>query len=291
MLPFVGVFILIESTYSTIPNEYSVKSRDIKHNIGEYHGLVLGPSLTQKGVDPGLLDMKIYNASLKGMDLEYRYEILKFAKRHNPQIEIVLFSISYVDLNHLTRVKNASALVFYEKYFDQTGIKTFLAQTRGATMIKEIIKYYRGKRDERIGIDTNGYKEYRKKDVRNLVKRADRLAPAILSRTPQFVDINRNQIKKVSQFCKEENIKLIFLTTPIHKSMSERFDDQQSEEIFGLCTEMSMTEDHVYYFNFMNQESFSSEFFQDPIHLNRKGTILLSEMINSELKNSLKPDH
>jgi hypothetical protein len=283
------MFTIVEVLYSKVPNEYSVKSSDLENHLCDFQGIIVGPSLTQKGIDPSLLEIPFYNMSLRGMDLGIRYKMLDKSIERCPNLEYIMVSLSYVDLNHITEYQNASAIVNFEKYFWSSGIKTYIAQNRGATMIKKIYQHYFKNGDSRDGLDKHGYKPNRRPDVKDLHQKAFELTPSIINPHPQFVEKNQEYLSNIIELCLEIDAVLIFISTPIHHSISNNFDDHQSQLTFEPIIELSKEDPNVLYFNFMTNSSFLDEHFQDPIHLNKKGSILLSKLINRQL-NQLQSD-
>ena len=101
-------------------------------------------------------------------------------------------------------------------------------------------------------------------------------------RAPYF--FNRSVVINLfSEFCKQRNIKLIFLTTPTYSTYRENLNANQLKKTFETINEFVNTHSNCYYFNWFEDKTFVAEDFFDADHLSDIGAKKLSKKLSQQI--------
>ena len=114
-----------------------------------------------------------------------------------------------------------------------------------------------------------------------------RLKIQIQNNNYKKIELNNNSLKNFYEsidFLNDKNIKVILLSVPNVHLINEK-QTQKYEEVLTVFQNLDNENKNIYYFNF--DEKFESKYnlFFDPIHLNRVGQKLFTQLFLNELKN------
>ena len=108
---------------------------------------------------------------------------------------------------------------------------------------------------------------------------------AVKRHTKNIVDkeilfANKNYLEKICETCYNKNIEVIILTTPTHYSYYSKLDKKQLEITTEICNELDEKYSNITYLNWLEKDNFIDEDFFDADHLNNKGAIKLTLLLN-----------
>ena len=247
--------------------------------------LILGDSQTETALNDSIIENSI-NLSKAGDPLYFNYVKLKKIIEKNKQLETVILGFTSSNLDskgfyEVPKFKSKYITYFYlidfEDYTDiiennqeglirgMTGLGRYFIKTRKLLNENEI---------NRLGIGAFrpispeiSNLEY---DIKNEV--------IIFGSSHDSLSIK--YFLKIAALCKTNNLSLIALNAPVHKSLSIR-QKVRNEEYLKFMKQFDTN------IQFWNYEDFSLEnrYFFDENHLNLKGAEIFSKLINKRLTN------
>lgn len=133
-----------------------------------------------------------------------------------------------------------------------------------------------------LGFGTDYTIENRKKDLN--LHNANITAKYHTNKNPSHVKENMAILYHFANICKEKNIKLIILTTPVTDLYSSCLDPTQLNLMHKSINEILDAYPETIYLNFMNDKRFNHNDFYDVDHLNTNGaqkfTTILTAIID-----------
>jgi lysophospholipase L1-like esterase len=94
------------------------------------------------------------------------------------------------------------------------------------------------------------------------------------------LDYNKIIINNIIAYCKTKKIKLVFVTLPAYYTYINKLDNRQINETIKYMESIAKEYDNVYYFNFLEDESFDNSDFFDADHLNESGAEKITKKLD-----------
>lgn len=269
-----------------MPNSYSYKHRWMLDNASQLEYLILGSSHTYYGFLPSAFFDNSFNLANVSQNPEYDLLLLKKYLPLCKRLHTVVIPVSY--------------FTFFDKPFEQgsewhfaINYKLYMGVDKHSNLSKynfeisnrpvysgKLLSFLKGK--ELPMCDTLGFgvgytiddkASTWKYDAQYIVKRHTAV------NWDEF-DGNLDNLRKVAQFCKENDLRLILVTTPTAESYYTLLDKAQLEKTYsaitGLCNDYSLN-----YYNYMTDIRFNDDDFHDGDHLSdigaQKFTTILKE--------------
>lgn len=292
----------IMSAFFAGENYYYQDSRERAELSGTLDFFVCGASHAMRGFRPDILDQELdvnsYNLSCSRQTMQGRYELLNLELNRNPAKTVVL-ELSY---DSMTRNRDEEGPEGDMYMLGKLGgfmprIKYFFSAIRpkeygrmyynyidnGVNCIKKIIHGTWTNKNTKL---EKGYAAYKRDDDelnQNLKK---------IYHTRSFEETvyepNVEYLNKIIALCKEKNVQLILVTTPLSKVTVCRYDNLDT---FREWYENIANENGLQYYDFnliMDKEEKlpDSSAFSDKFHLGNKGagtfTKMFTDVLNKE---------
>ncbi|MCD8268291.1 MAG: DUF1574 domain-containing protein [Parabacteroides sp.] len=103
------------------------------------------------------------------------------------------------------------------------------------------------------------------------------------STSPEVPDNNLEYLNKIIRFCENRNIKLYLITTPTWHSYYEHLDEHQLNRTFSTAKEITNNHKNVFYFNFLKDNRFDKDDFNNGDHLSEKGAAKFTQIIRETI--------
>lgn len=284
-----GLLFIGELVVRSIETPYRYKADWLRENGDKVKILVLGSSHTYYGIIPSVLGDSVFNLANISQTPEYDLALLKTFHSDMPNLETVIVPISYFtfrdpaleDMDHglCVQYKVGMGLPLHSDFslynLCITDFKSYAGRLRNLIMPQELNIC------DTLGFGLGFDLAHREPNWKEkAVDRAHDLTQ-ILPGRPEKVE---NVIKELVSYCKEKNIELIFITTPVITEFSSAIDRKQYEEmrekIRGLRENCNMK-----YYDFFMSDNFKDEDFHDSDHLSDIGARKLSLMLRDSLSN------
>ena len=298
------VFLLVvsmEHQLQQIPNDYSYKKSYLDNNSGEIQILILGASGGFLGINPVYISDNAFNACHVSESLDWSFKILKKYQNKLNSLDIIILQITYPSLWY--KLENDIESWRVKNYAVYYGIKSNSLKNNFEFLsnpflmnIERLIKYYLKKNNDiacnSLGWGT-GYKSELAIDLRETAKKAAFRHTVDIFSEENIILFNENLkvLNLFSEFCKQKNISLVFLTPPTYLSYRENIDYEQYNEMVKTINSFVKEHSNCYHLNFFDNNDFVAKDFFDADHLNEIGAEKLSLMIFEKLKekNLIKP--
>lgn len=285
-----SVFLLIilgitEYLLRIIPNDYSYKNSYYKENAKEIRIWNLGSSHAYFGIDPTHFKSTAFNGAHVSQSIKFDYYIFNKYINQMDSLKVLILPISYFTLfSNLEDGVEKWRVVNYTSYgIYLPNIRTSIRLLSDNKAFKKSIKSLLGKQDEKycteLGMGTQYSYENRSTNLTATAEAAvKRHTKNIVNKEILFA--NKNYLEKICETCHNKNIEVIILTTPTHYSYYSKLDKKQLYITTQTCNELDEKYPNVTYLNWLEDKNFIEEDFFDADHLNNKGAIKLTQLLN-----------
>ena len=289
ILPILFFFLVLEIAIRKIPNDYQLKKTYLDRNSAEINTLILGSSHTFYGVNPEYFSKKTFNAAYVSQTLDLDYDILNHYESKLKNLKTVIIPISYFSLFETLetdmekwRIKNYVLYYGLENKYQFTdhfeSLNSHISQN-----VKKVIKYYAFNESfvtsSNLGWGTNFNSENKKTFEGAFTAKKHTVKNFYL------YDKNLKSLNRIITLCKKNNINIVFITTPTHKSYNENLNKTQLEKTTTTISELVKNNSNCKYLNLLKSEKFNDEDFYDADHLNEIGAEKLSILTNKSISN------
>jgi hypothetical protein len=274
---------LVKISYFSQKNKYTYGIQQVNSEI-----IITGSSRAEHHYIPSVisdeLNLSCYNMGFGGQNIYFHYGIISsLLERYYPKIIIMeLFYIDYskTDSRH-DKDKLSILLPFYNK---NRAIKEIIDMRGWVEKIKLTSKIYPFnsqiysiifsflKNENNPTLISDGYVPLYG-EISSSIKYAEKTVDFELD------TIKISYIKKVISMCKQKNIRLIIVNSPILVNMDGAYESFQIICNIGKDTGIEV-------WNYENDTSFlKHEYFKDLVHLNNIGAYKFSKGIANRIKN------
>lgn len=292
----------IMSAFFAGENYYYQDSRERNELSGTLDFFVCGASHAMRGFRPDILDKELdvnsYNLSCSRQTMQGRYELLKLELNRNPAKTVVL-ELSYDSMTRnrdeegpegdiymlgklggfMPRVRYFFSAVRPKEY----GRMYYNYIDNGVNCIKKIIHGTWTDKNTKL---KKGYAAYKRDD--DELNQDLRKIYHTRSFEETIYEPNVDYLNKIIALCKEKNVQLILVTTPLSKVTVCRYDNLDT---FREWYENTAAENGLQYYDFnlikdKEEKLPDSSAFSDKFHLGNKGagtfTKMFTDVLNKE---------
>ncbi len=292
ILIFLFLLSLLEYKLSLVPNSYNWKRQRLCEQSPQIKCLILGSSHSYYGINPDEFSLKAINLANASQSLVLDTAIIKQFINQLPQLQVIIlpissFSLEYKLLDSPEDWRDCYSLRFLgvseapwwqvltqPKYLSLTWlygpvkIRDLLTHNFAVSYAQNISAsgWYCG--DDKHLI-TNEAAAARVKINENCMK-------------PKNLTIIHSCLEEVLALCNHRNIKVIFVTIPVHPYYFQNMDINrwaQSQTIIrAFCQKYNCV-----YLDHIQDKSFTDSDFRDTDHLSKTGAIHFSKLLNKNL--------
>lgn len=286
---FMTIFITALSLYLTFVIRFNVKTIENFRFHKGINKIIAGDSRTQYSINDKILPNTI-NISQNSEGLLYSYFKLKTLLLNNPQIDTVFLGVSYHNFsyyyNDIHRVPDVTSRYFFILApFEQ--IRLLMDTKNSLPMIQQSIiagtkNWIRNTPDYAF---LGGFESY----STNILLSDSFIVKRINSqyfddgKLYDFFEENIIYFGKIAKMCKEMNVTLIVLNTPMHPGYKEKVPPKFVNEFYSL-----VKIDGITIIEFNDLKLSDNDFLPDGDHLQESGarlaTLYLNELINKSGK-------
>lgn len=281
---------------------YKLNSLKLDKNINT---VVLGDSQSQTAFNDSLTANAV-NYSHNSEHFFLTYNVLKLIVKNNPQIRTLILgcsfhSISAFNERYLFGERNKPdnfSKLFYPRYFSMLDneSKLFLIERN----LPGVIKSFRGIALDMITSFTENYSKYQDYPfvgryypgrVRtfndSLIKESvvwHFYSDSTETQLEEFSSLQSEYLEKIISFCKEHDIKVILLNTPVHELYYKQIPEKYMSHYYSYMKELEKN-DNVTLYDYYNYK-LPDEYFGDGNHLNRTGASVFTPMIMNRINSN-----
>lgn len=285
IFPILFFFLVLEIALRKIPNDYQLKKEYLDQNASEINTLILGSSHTFYGVNPAYFSKKTFNAAYVSQTLDLDNDFLNSYQSRLKNLKTVILPISYFSMFETLetdvekwRIKNYILYYgFKNKYHFTDNFESLSNDIK--LNVKKVVKHYALNKSfitsSDLGWGTNFNSEDRK-TFKGLLT-----AKKHTAKNFDLYDENLKSLREIITLCKKNNINIVFITTPTHKSYYQNLNKIQLEKTTKTISEIVKDNSNCKYINLLNSNKFTDEDFHDADHLNEIGAQKLSLFLNN----------
>jgi len=269
------------------------------------HVLLIGASDIEFSLNPKLIKNS-YNVARPAENFFYNYYKLKFILESNPQINTIIIGFGYPSLSQASAqdINGANASQFYDRYFmllDAEG-RTFASGFNKDYLIN-LAKFHYGVPLEfykhielfgRILFNNHNINLYPfwggfQKDLEFFKKNAEKILGSPIRRhyyinniLAEKSDVLINYLEKIVLLCKERNIRLVLLKTPLKKAYRNEIPPYHlklNSKVLERVKSLNSGIESYDYLSFFTDDAY----FLDWDHLNKKGADIFTARLNRDI--------
>lgn len=293
---FLFVFISFEYFLRSIPNDFNTKQYYLNKNRKNIEVLILGSSHTFVGVNPVFLDKPSINLAYSSQTLDLDLQLFNRFKNRIPNLSTLIIPVSYFsyvlaleDTNVADKIKNYN--IYYQLYS-----KNFLLKNQSEVLHQSLnenyidFKNFMRDSDSKITIDSTGH--INKRYIKYNLDWDESATHAAKNHTKnihdkliqQRISENRQALDDIITWCKYNHIKVILVSSPTTNAYIKKLNKEQYNHWRKTTKELATKYSNVIWLNYLDDNHlFQKEDFQNADHLNVKGAIKMTKLINQYL--------
>lgn len=295
LLPLITLYSFLEVKLISVPNMYNKKKEFIESQLDQIEILTTGSSHGD-AINPDYIQEKTFTLNQAAQDLYYDTRLVIHYLDRMPKLKLVIIPISYFSLEYqMDRTKTWTLAPYYyhtwrilpqhwdsllnERYFSLTaayGWEKALSYLQNGFQDNEwkIMKssgwWFQG--NEEL-VDTPHESEFGQYSIHMQhieIMKAERI--------PE----NTSLLEALIRTCQAHGVQVAFVTTPVHHSYSD-FMDLQRWQVTQMVLQSLVDRYHILYKDYLNDPRFVEADFYSRDHVNTKGSIKFSHIIDSEI--------
>lgn len=287
-VPLVFSCILIEYFSRLIPNDYLNKRNYLDANSSKIELLFLGSSHSMYGLNPSWTKERSFNASHIAQSYELDLKILeKYADKWE-SLKYIVLPLSYQSLFvKLDKSKDAWLLKNYSLYYN-IDTKKYLPYYLGTLNIsfgnnvRRLYKYYlRNSNNSSCSELGWFFTDSLYSGERWLIQNGKESALSYsVSNFKYFPELSQN-LESIIAFAASKKSTIILITPPAFESYRDYLDKAQLSKTIQTGNLLDIKYPNCYYFNLLDDKSFTKVDYYDADHLNVTGAKKLTFKIDS----------
>lgn len=299
LIPILAFLVAYEVIMRNIENDYSYKNRWLTDNGKKVELLAIGSSHCYYGFDPSYMFKNSFNIGHHSQSIKYDYLILNKFINWLDSLQYIIVTISYPDPYYF--MEDTPDVAYFLKqygiyYHLPVGkVKNKFECLNGIDYLA-VINYFSKKVSfnncSELGLCYSDEYDIHWKE--NAARRAkqhsfDDFYGPIHQKLVDNINLNMTYMEHIINMCRNKDVQVILLTTPIHKLYREHINEEQWKLTTGFCHHLVQEFDNVSYINLFQDSRFKDEDFLDSDHLNATGakklTLILNDYINENFPN------
>lgn len=300
LLPLIMLLTFLEYKAGQMDNEYKLKADLFNSKVSDVEVLFMGPSQTAKGINTDLIDAEAFNAASNMQTIYYDTQIVEAYLDDMPNLKMVVFnvfppimqfslentsamSVNYT-LSHYYHVPLQSLKEFFDvRHFSvimNMGYDHFMNELLNGRVAKDILGDYR--------YTDTGYMKLDEEHL--LLKEIEETQLPLMLEQYASVSSDENKFIQNEKYLSESiakiterGIEVVLITTPATEAYQVYYDALylKTEAFMNTVKDVK----GVTCINYFKDERFTQEDFADSSHLNLKGGIKISTIINQDIIN------
>ncbi|PZR14722.1 MAG: hypothetical protein DI539_18710 [Flavobacterium psychrophilum] len=276
-----------EAFYRFVPNNYTVKNKNIVNKYDDCEVLILGNSHAFFGLNPRFFDMNTFNLSNVSQTLFFDKLLLEKHLKHFKKLKYVILTVEYTTLSHSDNHPEMQ----WRKYFYEAQMGLHTGQINWFD-----IKKYSLALVPPTSINTTSIMTYFKQGTiaqcesfgfaANIGVLSTYNNPtAAIDKMKQhedgslLFDRNLGRIKDIVKKCSQKGVKVILVNMPVTTYYADNVNPEKRFKIVNSCNELAL-ENNLNYINLFQDKAFDNKDFYDVDHLNIVGAKKCSQLIN-----------
>lgn len=295
-LPLIIAYTFLDARLAQIPNYFSEKKQFIESQLTTIEVLTMGSS-QGNSINPQFIDKKTFNLSNDSRDLYYDMRLIEKYIERMPKLQLVIIPISYFSLAYRIDHSHSSWRTFFYKLIweippqtDNIILKDGFYSYIPAYGWSEVQNYLQNGFTSKMGekMVPNGWRETPNNILEESPEKELQVSQSKIK--PDEGIINRLEIagniiwlQKIINLCHSRNVKVVFITTPVHHYYYDYIDSVTYLPMQNEIAQL-VKNNGVKYLNYFKDGRFSAADFYNRDHLNNRGCEKFTKILNEEIK-------
>lgn len=296
-VPLALAWLGLEWGMKRVPNSYSMKRAGLEALSAEVDTVIVGSSNAYFGISPALLSGSAFNLANVSQSLYYDDLLLTQLAPRLPKLKRVLVPISYISLSF----QLYDSVEYWRQYYYQHvwGMRPPREEDRTNVRMWSLVALY----SPRLSLNAarKGFKASLAPEVdgRGWYPVPAEHFPADLSDEAARVPLARHHgmmhaknepanvasLEHLLSLLRQRNVEVVLVTLPVWRS----YADGMKPEVWARtqATLERLTQKYgARYLSFLREPRLEAEDFHDPDHLNARGAVRFTQMLNVVLESS-----
>jgi hypothetical protein len=297
LIPIILFFVGLELFVQNDQNSFKTIAKYFDKNKANAEVLILGSSHHQNGLNPEFFIQNTINISYGAQDIKSDSALFFHNIKAMKNLKTVIFELDYhrMDIEYNNDFYRYPWYYFYYdlevvpiKWYNKISLYSSNPTFFNELIKSKLEKSYKKQIINKFGYVTDNYTDqfkimkYDSIKIFNTAK--DRLKDRHKELSAKAFAKNKERIEALIKYCKQNKIKLCFLSTPVLKSYSDSKIEVKKNKILNLINELKIKH-NILYFDFQNDTRFNINDFRNDDHLNVNGAKKYSLIINNVIRN------
>ena len=282
-------------TYARHTDDSSLRLRRdyFEANKDQLDGLVFGPSLILRAINPDLLDYNTALLAMNGSTPGVDYLLFqRFINETQPKFIIMDLSVGYVDrgvkgdyfeqnrMYHYFGVRGKKWEIkdlflirppFYKMFSEVDSMDVQTLNQYGFALQADL----RSDQFRQLNYDTSEIAQL--PSIQKKIRRHNRTNDRRYQR-------NLDYYREIAATCAERGISLIFVSPPKYYTVDGKLSEKHYQRRAKLLDELNEEYENIYFWNFDSMHPYQATLFLDSNHSSPLGAVKVSEAINQRLQ-------
>lgn len=301
IFPVIVLIIFFEIKARGLENGFTLKKKIIENNLSDINILILGSSHGYFSINPDILNHNSANLAYYSQDLYYDNLLFEKYKDSLKNLKCIIISVSYFSLWYdLNEAHEKWRKYFYKEYFnlparssyslsDYTDIKaySFAFFYRFDNTLLGLINpklFSFGTKMNSRGWNTDTTGKILDSTEAAILKGKERVEFTNTLVIRKNLESNVSILGNLVKYSKENNIKLVFVTTPVSFAYAKYIDKGIYNDFTEKIESLENRKD-VFYLNYFYDKRFCITDYYDYDHLKGSGANRFSRILKDTLEN------
>ncbi|MBI5403578.1 MAG: hypothetical protein HY959_09255 [Ignavibacteriae bacterium] len=301
IIPVIVLILFFEVRARGLENGFTLKKKVIENKISDINILILGSSHGYFSINPDILNHNSVNLAYYSQDLYYDNLLFEKYKNNLKNLKCIIVSVSYFSLWYdLNEAHEKWRKYFYKEYFnlparssyslsDYTDIKTYsfaflyrIENTLLGMINPKMFSF--GTKMNSLGWNTDTTGNVLDSTEATILRGKERVEFTNTLVIRKNFESNISILGNFAKYLKENNIKLVFVTTPVSFAYAKYIDKNIYIEFTEKAGSFADGKD-VFYLNYFYDKRFCMTDYYDYDHLKGSGANLFSRILKDTLEN------
>lgn len=285
----------METLLRLIPNDFRNKRNYLNANSDNIEVLFLGGSHSLYGIDPVYVKEKSFNACQASQTLDFDLALLNKYENRWSSLQFIVLPVSYASLfEKLEKSKEPWRVKNYCIYYKMTVSRHLpdyleISSNKLGTNFRRLNSYYFLKSGNAFCSELGWDTTYScNPETRDLVRAGKVAAELHRWEDDQYFDEMVSALESIIIFAGNHKAKVVLFTPPAFKTYRENLNEEQLSRTLTTSAILADKYKYCFYFNFLDDTTFTETDFYDADHLNKIGAEKLTLRIDSIIQNITK---
>jgi Protein of unknown function (DUF1574) len=274
----------------SVPNNYTAKRAIVEKNIGTTQVFISGSSHAYYGILAKRLGVPAINLAYFSQDVYYDTRILLRYLPQAAEAKLVIVPISYFTLEYKLEqnLESSNRVNFYTKLWEIPPEKEKFDLAQYSSIV--LFGFQPARNFALFGVmpkseemdETGSYVSKSISNLTNIKNAKAGIDEKHRTMKAESIPQNVRYLSELFEALRAKNISVVMLTTPCFRTYNEALDAERYARMQDEIRQLS-EKYGIEYINYLKDERFVTEDFQDSSHLSTKGAEKFTDIIKDEI--------